>query len=168
MTHIIREVIMTRAMMYEAEVMAEELGVLRNSITNGGGNLAGFYGEVALAHYAMQYGAAVAHNNTYDYDLTIGPYRIDVKTKRCTSAPRPMYECSVADFNTTQKCDKYAFTRVHGNTVYLCGIIDKEEYYKLATFHKKGETDTNIVRGKPFTFHADCYNLRINQLGEFK
>ena len=149
--------------------MANELGVLRNSITSGKGNLAGFIGEVALAEYLRLKGLSVSHNNTYDFDITVDGTTVDVKTKRCTSAPRPTYECSVANFNTTQKCDRYVFTRVNekGNIVYLLGWIDKLDFKKYSLFHKKGETDSNIVSGKPFKFHADCWNIRVDQLKPF-
>ncbi len=169
-SHNIVRIALTPQMVSEAEGLAEDLGILRNSITKGDGNLAGFLGEVAVAKHFEGRGIPVEHNNTYDYDLTIGKKRItiDVKTKRCTSKPFPYYECSVANFNATQKCDRYVFARVTAREVYLLGWITKEDFKEKAVFHKKGETDTNIVGGKPFKFHADCWNIRIDQLISFK
>ncbi len=168
MEHNIVEIRLTEDMKSKAKALANELGKLNNSITRGEGNLAGFYGEVAVAKFFSDKGRDVSHNNTYDYDLTIDGKTVDVKTKRCTSPPKPYYDCSVANFNTKQKCDFYIFTRVMGDTVYLLGNIKKERFLEDSVFHKKGETDSNFVGGKPFVFHADCWNIRIDQLKDFK
>jgi hypothetical protein len=161
------EVELTEEMKTKARGLATELGKLNNSITSGDGNLAGFYGEVAVAYYFSKKGCEVSHSNTYDYDLIVDGKTIDVKTKRCKSPPKPTYDCSVANFNTTQKCDYYLFTRVMNDTVYLLGNIHKERFRTESVFHKKGETDSNFVGGKPFRFHADCWNIRIDQLKNF-
>lgn len=156
-------------MLARAKKMARELPVLNNSITSGGGSLAGFIGEVAIAEYFRLRKWSVSHDNTYDYDLIVAGKKIDVKTKRCTSPPKTSYECSLANFNTTQKCDIYMFTRVDekAGKVYLLGWISKKDFKDKSIFHKKGETDSNIVGGKPFKFHADCWNIRIDLLKQF-
>ena len=99
-----------------ANSKAYELGSLRGSITEGRGNWAGFVGEMLVADYL---GATL--ENTYDYDLIIDGIRVDVKAKNTTATPRLDYECSVADFNTKQKCDMYAFVRVdkEANTAWI-------------------------------------------------
>ena len=102
------EVTITKEMLARARKTADELGTLQNSITHGQGNLAGFVGE-EVAQSVL--GGELA--NTRDYDLILeDEKKIDVKTKRCTSPPKGHYECSVADFNTSQKCDEYVFVRV--------------------------------------------------------
>jgi len=142
----------------KAEDMAKELGGLRNSITKGQGNLAGFLGEVVVARVTGS-----QHKNTYDYDL-VSPagHTVDVKTKRTNYPPKDYYSCSVAGFNTRQKCDVYCFVRVKNDMskVWILGYYPKERYFQDATFHKKGEVDPD----NSFTFKADCYNLPINQL----
>ena len=102
-----------------AKKLADELGELNNSITGGQGNLAGFVGEVVVAEIIE-----AEHNNTYDSDLTwFDNITIDVKTKRTTVAPKDYYECSIAAYNTKQKCDLYAFCRVNANldTLWFLG-----------------------------------------------
>jgi len=104
------EIEITKEMKKRAWRKAREMGVIYNSIMKGGGNIAGFLGE-EIANSLIE-GTV---NNTYDYDITSkSGIKYDVKTKRCTSAPKPNYECSVANFNTKQKCDRYAFVRVEG------------------------------------------------------
>jgi hypothetical protein len=63
--------------------------------------------------------------------------RIDVKTKRCTSAPKDYYECSIAAHGTKQDCDEYIFVRVLNNLqrAWILGRISKDEY-----FDKSGTT----------------------------
>ena len=139
---------------------ARDLGKLKNSITDGDGNQAAFIGEYLVSEYLQG-----VLTNTYDHDILVPEGSIDLKTKRVTSAPFPHYECSVADFNTKQACDFYAFARVEClNTKYtrawFLGIIRKEEYFNKARKLIKGTKDGS----NGFIVRADCYNLRIDQL----
>lgn len=152
------EVKITEAHLEKAKVLADDLGELRNSITTGEGNLAGFVGEVIVAEVT-----GASHSNTYDYDLILPDSKtVDVKTKRTNYAPKENYDCSVAAFNTRQKCDYYAFVRVKNDfsTAWILGFYSKEKYFKDASFHKKGDYDPD----NNFTFKADCYNIRISEL----
>lgn len=150
----------TWQMIQNAKLKAREMGRLHNSITGGDGNLSGFIGEFVAAQ--VLHGVV---SNTYDYDLKVGHELYDVKTKRCTSPPRPHYECSVADFNTKQQCHKYCFVRIMitnnviGPAWYL-GCMDKREYFKKAKLLKKGQVDPS----NNFVVKADCYNLPIREL----
>ena len=153
------KVIVTDEMLLKAREKASEMGQLHNSILRGQGNMSGFIGEqVALSVLG---GSWV---NTYDYDITVGEYKVDVKTKQTTVEPRPFYECSVADFNTKQNCDAYAFVRVlkDYSVAWFLGVLTKQEYFDKAVFLKKGQVDPS----NNFTVRADCYNVRIDQLGE--
>lgn len=150
-----------------ARQKAEEMGKLKNSITEGEGNVPGFLGEFIAAEYL---GAEVS--NTYEYDILAEEKRIDVKTKRCTSKPKDFYECSIAAFNTRQECDIYLFTRIlwHKDKPkvwkkgWLLGWLPKEEYFEKATFLKKGQVDPS----NNFTVKADCYNLKISCLNDME
>lgn len=149
-----------------AQEKAQEMGRLNNSIKEGRGNLIGFLGEILVAN---EFGCEIV--NTYDYDLICkDKYTIDVKTKECTSPPRPHYNCTVADFNTKQKCDIYGFVRIKSDLSagWLLGWIFKDEFYKKAKFYKKGQVDPKSTIKPPFRFRADCYNIKIDQLNNFK
>jgi len=150
----------TKEHLEKAKALCEGIGVLKNSITSGEGNLAGFVGEVILAETIK-----ARHDNTYDYDLVSeGGATIDVKTKRTNYEPKEDYDCSVAAFNTKQKCDYYAFVRVKNDltVAWILGFYPKQAYFKDATYHKKGEYDPD----NRFTFKADCYNMKISDLRE--
>ena len=155
------EVPITQQQIEIAESKSAEMGLLKNSVTKGEGNVAGFVGELVAAEHI---GAEV--QNTYDYDLLLGDIRIDVKSKRAKFAPRPHYDCSIMGFNTTQKCDYYYFVRIKTDftVAWLLGAYPKEKYFEDATLYKAGDHDAS----NNFTFRADCYNLPISKLKQIK
>lgn len=154
------EIIISPSMLVEARDKAAEMGKLRNSIISGAGNIAGFIGE-AIAQKVL--GGALT--NTYDYDLVLDDgLKLDVKTKQTSVKPLETYECSIANLNTTQKCDFYAFVRVKNDfsVGWYLGVYPKEQYMKDAVFMKKGTIDPS----NGYVVKSDCYNLKINQLKE--
>jgi len=155
------EITPTEAQKKEARLTAGETTGLQGSITRGGGSPAGALGEILIRDYLGYTQANTAH-----YDLLRDETRIDVKTKRCTSAPREFYECSIAAHGTKQECDEYIFVRVLNNLTraWILGRISKDEYFSKAVRHKKGELDES----NGFTFKADCYNLPISDLWKIK
>ena len=140
-----------------AQAKSTEMGVLKNSVTEGDGNIAGFVGELLVAEHI---GGEVC--NTYDYDVLLDGVRIDVKTKRAKFQPYPHFDCSIMGFNTSQDCDYYYFARIKTDftIAWLLGAYPKELYFKDAILHKAGSVD----KSNNFTFKADCYNLAIHKL----
>jgi len=144
----------------KASEMANEMGKLRNSIMRGDGNVAGFIGEIIVAR---EIGGVIA--NTYDYDVIADGITYDVKTKRCTSPPKPHYEVSVANYNTSQKCDRYIFTRVGYRNgkfghCFILGWKTPRQYYADAVKLNKGDVDPS----NNYTVRADCWNMKISDL----
>ena len=152
------EVSITELMITQAKHKAQEMGKLNNSIRNGAGNVVGFIGEqIALSILGGKWA------NTYDYDLiTTDGTKVDVKTKQTTVEPRLHYECSVAKFNTRQKCDMYAFVRVKDtlDKGWFLGYMGHTEYFRKATYLRRGDVDPS----NNFTVKADCFNLKIEEL----
>jgi len=156
------ELAITPEMIKEAKQKDKEMGTLKNSITKGKGNLAGFLGEI-LANKALK----GRISNTYQYDIVLEDGKtVDVKTKNTTVKPLPSYDCSIAAFNITQKCDLYCFVRVKNDLTkgWVLGVYDKSEYFKDSVFMKKGEVDPS----NNFVVKSDCYNLKINKLKEIE
>jgi hypothetical protein len=152
------KVLITKEMILLAEKKAKAMGVLKNSIEEGEGNIAGFVGEMVANHVLDS-----KITNTFDYDIiTDDGIKIDVKTKRCTSAPKPNYDCSVSDSNPTQQCDYYCFVRVLED--YSCGwflgVYKQSDYIAESTKMYKGQIDP----ANNFTVKSDCYNMPINKL----
>ena len=144
------EVQITEKMKKRAWAKSREMGVIKNSIMSGDGNIAGFLGEEVA--------------NT----IIKGGIKYDVKTKRCTSPPKPFYDCSVAGFNTKQKCDRYAFVRIENKNnrwgrAWVLGWLEHDDYYSKAKKLTKGQTDPS----NNFVVRADCYNVSISKLTKF-
>lgn len=139
-----------------------EFGALNGSITSGDSNTYGALGEIIFQDcYRDRYN----YDESFDHDFISrdGSITVDVKTKRTTAIPRPNWRCSVAAFNTTQKCDFYFFIRVTEDfqTAYLLGYLSKQEFFDVATFFRKGDPDPD----KPeWSFAADCYNVYVTDL----
>lgn len=155
------EIEITEEMKKRAWRKAREMGKLKNSITDGDGNIAGFLGEEVANQVIMG-----QITNTYDYDIIEDSgVKWDVKTKRCTSAPKDYYECSVAAFNTKQQCNNYAFVRIENvngkwGRAWFLGAYNKNDYFDDATLLKKGQIDPS----NNFKVKADCYNIAISKL----
>ena len=141
---------------------AAKLPLLNNSIRSGKGTIVAYIGEEVVKRVLNG-----EIKDTYDYDIVYSNnFKIDVKTKERTVAPRSNYNCTVADFNTKQDCDEYAFVSVlndHSKAWYL-GKISKTDFYKKAKFYKEGELDPDSPPSKNFYFRADCYNIPISEL----
>ena len=133
---------------------------LKNSITRGEGNIVGYLGELVAQKVI---GGEI--KDTRDYDiLTEDGVKWDVKTKKCSSPPQSHFECSVTNYNTTQKCDKYIFVRVlkDHSKGYICGELPHDEYYKKATFIEQGQFDPS----NKWRALCDCWNVAISDLNE--
>ena len=146
----------------EAKRRFDNFPLINNSIRQREGGLVGYIGEALVLHLE---GGEI--KDTYDYDLIDrNGVKIDVKTKERKVAPRSNYNCTVADFNTKQKCDRYAFVSGLNDmkTAWYLGSISKEEFYKKAVFRKKGELDPDSSPNYPFKFTADCYNIPTSEL----
>lgn len=137
---------------------------LNNSILEGEGMLAGLVGEELFRDYygfLRPTGEAIFHYDVLDPEI-LG--RIEVKTKRCTSEPKPNYNCSIAASNADQQCDYYAFVRVMKDfsKAWILGLMPKEPFFEQALFFKRGAIDPAGFGG--WRFKWDCFNLRVGEL----
>jgi hypothetical protein len=156
------------AMVKRAIYNANSLGSLRESITHGKGNIAGYIGEECISAYlGCDNISTKSGNDKYNHDLVYNGLCVEVKTKRRTVDPKPFYDVSIAITSTHQKPDIYAFTSITVNknksgfsNVWLCGFMPYEEYFEKARFYKKGERDSN----NGFIVKRDMYNLMIKEL----
>ena len=95
-----KKFIISQNALRRARARAEKLPLLNNSIRRGEGSLVAYIGEEVAKNVLNG-----QIKDTYDYDIVYQDTKVDVKTKERTVAPKPYYECSVADFNTKQDCD---------------------------------------------------------------
>lgn len=138
-----------------------KFAALKNSITGGGGNLAGALGEVVVSDLFPGECEIVQEK---DHDLIIRGRTVDIKTKLTTVAPEPKFSCSVPLTSKHQKPQFFMFVRVTEDmqTAYVLGWISRAEFYQRAVFRKKGEKDG------AFTVKADCYNVKVSDLKPIK
>jgi hypothetical protein len=151
----------TEKMKKVAKEKAQEMGELKNSILKGQGNVTGFLGEEIIKSFL-----SARSSNTKDYDISYKKKKYDIKTKLTSKEPLPEYDCSIAAYNTVQKCDGYIFVRIQkdkeDNLVcgWILGWMDKEGYFQNAEYWPKGKIDpSNGYRVK-----ANCYNVKIKDL----
>ena len=152
----------------EATEWAENLGGIYNSITKGDGNYAGRLGELALAKHL-----GVEVKDHKDYDLIYNDSKVEVKTKRRATKPKPNYTVNIASTSRHQKPDTYAFLSVEysdrdsgGNysdllKIWLCGYKSADQFFEEAEFWPKGTPDPPF-----FKTHRDMYVMKIKDLDE--
>tara|TARA_B100001093_G_scaffold481648_1_gene512569 strand:- start:2996 stop:3556 length:561 start_codon:yes stop_codon:yes gene_type:complete len=173
------EIPFSPTMIAEAKKKAEELGEINNSITKGGGNRAGYLGEFSIAkHIKANNVSCELGRSKYNRDLIKykGSTEIDleVKTKRRTANPKSYYDASIADTSKHQQPNYYLFlsitfqrsTKEHPRqyynplSVWFCGFMERDEYFKKAKLWKKGDVDNS----NDFTTKVDMYNLPYSEL----
>ena len=158
----------THEMISRARQNSEDLGLLRNSILMGLGNFTGFIGEEVVKHF-FKYNAFVHPldcENTKDYDIIYNGKKYDVKTKLRKDDPKPEWDCSIAAYNTVQKCDGYIFVSLvkDQNYAWILGYMPKEEYFSMATYWPKDKYDPS----NGYKVRASCYNLKIKDLKDIQ
>ena len=142
-----------------------EFNALKNSVTEGKSNIYGAIGEVMVYdHFKDTFDVEL--ENTFDYDLLINGKRIEVKTKKTSNiVVNEEYNVNIFATSIKQMCDYYFFTIVTDDykVCYLLGYLRRFDFYKIATFAKKGEPD-----GPNFNFRADSYSVKIKDLIKFQ
>jgi len=141
---------------------ARKLGSLNNSIRKGGGNFAGYIGQMYVAKYL-----GIKEVDTYNHDLEYKDMTLEVKSKQRTVDPDLSYDASIAKTSMHQNPDVYIFTsvKIPKNTddvesISICGWMSKKEYFDQATFYKKGDIDPS----NGWKVSLDCYNLPYSKL----
>lgn len=157
------EIGITPEMRARASAKSKEMGTLRNSITEGEGNIAGFLGEeMFLAAFPD-----AESLNTYQFDIRMKGATFEIKTVRTSVTPRDYYYAHVANYNTSQRANYYVFARVlySGTKGWLLGYVPKAEFKEKAIFKQEGELDDTYEF--EFRFPATCYNMAYKDLRHF-
>lgn len=153
------KMITTPEMLEQARNEADKIGRLKNSIRNGEGNVYGCLGEIMVRKYFKE-----KADNNLDYDLTLRNLKIEVKTKVRSGMPLPHYDCTVSDYNAKQQCDFYVFVSMLKDLSagWIVGALTKDEFFKEATFSRKGDVDPRTPNG--WAYKADCYNVPVSKV----
>jgi len=171
----------TKEMVAQALQKAKKLGKLKNSITKGRGNAAGYLGEEAVAKYLN---ANIMSNDEgsqkYNHDLILQDgRRAEVKTKRRTVPPLDHYDVSIAQTSLHQKPDVYIFVSLefkeskrlgknmvykHLQNVWLLGEKTPKDFLDQSNKWNTGDID----KSNNFITKTNMYNLPINLLDDIK
>lgn len=142
-----------------------KFGALKDSITKGKGNLIGSIGEIVVSDYYKLKGFKVDDNSTFQNDLRINGFTIDIKTRPTKYPPQKNYEIRLPYFNTHQKTNFYYFVLVdlEFKNCWLAGYIKKDTFFKKAKFCKKG-----MARHDGWKYRCNTYVLNITELEQIK
>jgi hypothetical protein len=150
-------------MIAEARLLSKQLGVIRNSRTQGIGSVAGYMGELADVQYLVG-SEHVSHEEgeeKYKRDILYKGYTIESKTKRRMFDPKPNFEASEDGASSHQNSDIILFNSItfgkelkplsidgraikqYANPlkIWLVGWISREDFYKKAFRVSKGYID---------------------------
>lgn len=150
----------TQDVLNKAQQMSLEMGALNKSITDGDGNVAGLIGEILVASILTD----CLHESTFDYDIIASTgVKIDVKTLRCSSKPKPHYDVMLPAQNTRQKTDLYVFCRVHQSLeeAWILGGMGKADFLTHAYFRDRGDYTSNFTG---FKCTVPCFTMQIKHL----
>ena len=163
-------------MIERSQKKAKKLGGIKNSILKGGGNIAGYLGEEAVASYVeAEIISCNKGNDKYNYDIWKDGRKIEIKTKRRTVAPQEFFDVSVAKTSKHQTPDLYIFASIEFENVtyektkrvyrgikniWIVGQATPEDYFAKAKVWKAGDIDAS----NGFKTHVDMYNLPISEI----
>lgn len=143
---------------------------LKNSVTQGKSKLIGALGEIAVADFFRSKGYDVVENDgnnrfSYDYDLLINGYKVEVKANKGKAAPPDFFEYGFLAKNTKQKCDFYFFILIKEDLsdAFLLGFKSRSEFFQKAKFYKSGDP---MISG--FKIVHDTYAIKVSEMDRFK
>jgi len=101
---------------------------------------------------------------TYDFEIDGNQY--EVKTSYSSFSPRPDHH-GLVNKRKLGHVERFAFARVHSNMKlgWVCGWIESDRFFQLATLRKTGETALPLSRN--LVYHEDCYELALSKLNRF-
>lgn len=119
----------------------------------------GYLAEAAIIHAYPEISYAESHS--VDFILKNSD-TIDSKAQGCNGKPLPHYSATLYEEQKNRATDYYIFSRVKNDfsAVWICGIISKKKFFKIAQLKKAG-TQTNN-----FTYDQSRYEIQYNQLAD--
>lgn len=136
------------------------MGVLPNSFTRGMGRMTGCLGEVVVNNFIKK--SKYVGDSVFTHDLVYKNKKIEIKSKTCSTIPKPEYVVSVnLAKNKIPDNDIYFFTRVRKDLmfVWIVGWLPTTKFFKLAKYREKGDQDEHGFIYKAAGFHTEMSNL---------
>jgi len=131
-------------------------------LEDGAGQVAGIIGELAFGRFLKSIDTPFLYvaDQKRGHDFVVGGLKVDVKTKSCSSRPRPHYTAHVTESQRNYEADLYVFARVSPDKVWLCGHIRKDQFWQdpNAVDIKKGQMADGLMQ------HADARRIQLHHL----
>lgn len=132
-------------------------------LEDGAGQLTGTLGELAFGRWLKDAGIAFEYvaEKKGAHDFVVNSLKIDVKTKACTSPPRPNYTCHVLAAQSGYDVDLYVFARTDINGhVWLLGWMHKNHFWisDKACDVKRGQMADGLIQT------ADSRRIQISDI----
>ena len=143
---------------------SKQMGIPGNSIMKGQGRMTGLLGEIAVNAFLPR--RRYVGDTVWTHDIEHKKKTIEVKSKICSSIPKPEYTAFVnGKEDMKPENDVFFFTRVRRDfmQVYLVGWLPTKLFLKKAKFYSGGETADN-----GFHYKSPCYDILIEQLHDPK
>lgn len=150
---------------HAAQLQADQMGALRQSVLAGAGNLAGFCGEWLAAASIPR--LVLQHSYDHDAILTLSDeseVTLDVKTNRYgRTAPRDYYSADIYESSLHQRCAVYAFVHVTEDYTqgWVIGVVRREDFFAHATKRTKGDVNP---RNPQERLRATSYSLSYGDI----
>jgi hypothetical protein len=88
-----------------------------------------------------------SYSDHFNVDFLLDDNTIDSKAQGCNSKPLDYYSATLYEEQKKRKTDYYIFSRVKKDfsKVWICGIISKIKFFKIAKLKPKGTKTQNFV-----------------------
>jgi len=155
------EVNVTQDMLKEAKRRAKEavnrFGVGGTHRTHSSRQkITGFLAEVCINNVFPD----IKYSGELNVDFYFQSMSIDSKAQGCNTKPLDYYSATLYEEQRKRHTDYYIFNRVKNDfsKVWICGIISKERFFKLAELKKAGTKTNN------FTYEQARYEIQYKDL----
>ena len=121
--------------------------------------ITGYLAEAAISDTY----ADIVYAEGYSVDFVLkNSDTIDSKAQGCNGKPMSNYSATLYEEQKNRDTDYYIFSRVKNDfsVVWICGIISKKKFFKIADLKKAGTKTNN------FTYDQSRYEIEYNQLAD--
>jgi hypothetical protein len=122
--------------------------------------LTGYLAEVCINHKFPE----IKYSDDLNVDFYFNSTSLDAKSQGCNSKPLDYYSATLYEEQKKRHADYYIFNRVKNDfsKVWICGIISKEKFFKIAKLQEAGTKTNN------FTYDQARYEIQYKDLSCLK
>lgn len=102
----------------------------------------------------------ISYSNSDTVDFILDSITLDSKAQGCNSKPLDYFSATLYEEQKSRDTDYYIFSRVKNDfsTAWICGVISKQNFFKLAKFAPAGTKTNN------FTYDQSRYEIQYKDL----